>query len=85
MDSDMASNLVESNKGGNGARNGYASGIFYPDSHELAGAAKIKLAGGEQAQTDLSLTLEPFHSVTAIVGFQDDQSQLYFSPRDNPE
>ena len=70
MDSDTATNLVESDKGGNVARNGYAS-IFYPDSHELAGAAKIKLAGGEQAQTDLSLTLEPFHSVTAIVGFQD--------------
>jgi hypothetical protein len=70
MDSDTATNLVASGKGGNVARNGYAS-IFYPDSHELAGAAKIKLAGGEQAQADLSLTLEPFRSVTATVGFQD--------------
>src|SRR4029077_2120836 len=70
MDSDTATNLVESGKGGNVARNGYAS-IFYPDSHELAGAAKINLVGGEQAQADFSLTLEPFRSVTASVGLQD--------------
>ena len=28
-------------------------------------AAKIKVAGGEQAQANINLTLEPFHSVTA--------------------
>ena len=70
MDSDTATNLVESGRGSNVARNGYAS-VFYPESHELAGAAKIKLAGGEQAQADISLTLEPFHSVTATVGSPD--------------
>ena len=35
MDSDTATNLVESGKGGNVTRNGYAS-VFYPESHGRA-------------------------------------------------
>jgi prepilin-type processing-associated H-X9-DG protein len=66
MDSDMAANVVENGSGNKVARQGYAS-LFYPDSRDLAGAAKIHLSGGEQAQANISLALEPFHSVTAIV------------------
>jgi hypothetical protein len=68
MDSDAATNLVEAGSGKQIARGGYPS-TFYPDSRDLAGAAKIKLAGGEQSQTNLSLTLEPFQSVTAFVTY----------------
>ncbi len=66
MDSDAPNNLVESGSGKNVAREGYAS-VFYPDARDLAGAAKIRVSGGEEAQANLSLTLEPFQSVTAIV------------------
>ena len=65
MDSDTASMLVAPGSGGNVARDGYAS-VFYPDARDLAGAAKIRLRNGEQAQANLLLTLEPFHSVTAM-------------------
>jgi len=32
---------------------------------EFSGAARIRLAPGEQAEANLALTLEPFHTVTA--------------------
>ncbi|MGA8089682.1 MAG: carboxypeptidase-like regulatory domain-containing protein [Terracidiphilus sp.] len=64
MESNSATNLVETGSGNNVEREGYAS-TFYPDARDLAGAAKIKVAGGEQAQANINLTLEPFHSVTA--------------------
>jgi hypothetical protein len=66
MDSDTATNLVDTGSGNNVARNGYAS-LFYPESQDLAGAAKIRLKGGDEAQANFSLTLEPFHPVTATV------------------
>ena len=66
MDSDTAANLVESGSAGSVTRQGYAS-VFFPDAHDLAGAAKIHLAGGDQAQANIRLTLEPFQSVTATV------------------
>jgi Carboxypeptidase regulatory-like domain len=66
MDSEAANNLVETGSGKNVARQGYAS-MFYPDAHDLASAAKIRLSGGEQAQANIPLTLEPFQSVTATV------------------
>ena len=66
MDSDAATNLVESGSGSKVAREGYAS-VFYPDARDLAGAAKIHVAGGESAQANIALTLEPFQSVTATV------------------
>ena len=50
----------------NVVREGYAS-VFYPDARDLAGAGKIRVAGGEQAQANIALTLEPFQSVTATV------------------
>jgi hypothetical protein len=64
MDSIAATNLVETGSGNKVERNGYAS-TFYPDARDLAGAAKIHVTGGQQAQANISLTLEPFHSVTA--------------------
>ncbi len=66
MDSIAATNLVETGSGKKVERNGYAS-TFYPDARDLAGAAKIHVAGGEQAQANISLLLESFHSVTATV------------------
>lgn len=47
-------------------RAGYVS-VFYPDARDLAGAARIQLASGDQAQANLTLTLEPFQFVTAAV------------------
>jgi hypothetical protein len=66
MDSDSTTNIVESGRGANVARSGYAS-QFYPDARALAGATKITLAGGVQAQANFSLTLEPFRSVMASI------------------
>jgi hypothetical protein len=66
MDSEAAMNLVASGSGSNVVREGYAS-VFYPDARDLAGAGKIPVAAGEQAQANITLTLEPFQSVTATV------------------
>jgi hypothetical protein len=66
MDSDAATNLVETGNGNKIAREGYAS-AFYPDARDLASAAKIHIGGGESAQANIVLTLEPFQSVTATV------------------
>jgi hypothetical protein len=66
MDSDAAANLEEKGSGNNVPRQGYAS-LFYPDAHDLAGAAKIHLSGGEQAQANISLTLERFEPVIATI------------------
>ena len=46
---------------------GYA-GVFYGGSHEAAGAARIEVKGGEQAQADLSLSLIQFHLVQIAMG-----------------
>lgn len=45
-------------------RDGYAQ-IFYPDSRNLSGAAKILLAGGQTAQANIMLKQEAFHLVRA--------------------
>lgn len=66
MDNDAAPNLVENGGGNNVVRQGYAS-VFYPDARDLLGAAKIRVAGGEPAQANISLTLEPFQLVAATV------------------
>ncbi len=66
MDSEPASNLVETGSAANVTRSGYRS-QFYPEARDLAGAAKIRLSGGEQAEANLALILEPFQSVTASV------------------
>lgn len=66
MDSDADANAVESGRGNDVARQGFVS-TFYADGRDLAGATKIHLSGGEQAQANISLALEAFHSVTATV------------------
>jgi hypothetical protein len=80
MDSDTASNLIESGAAGRMARSGYPS-VFYPDARDLAGAAKIRLSGGEQTQANIALDLEPFQPVMATVvmprsGAHDDNLSL---------
>jgi hypothetical protein len=66
MDSDFPVAFVGA--GGDEAmtRAGYRS-MFYPDATDLAGAAKIAVAGGGQTQANLLLTEEPFHLVRAAI------------------
>jgi hypothetical protein len=64
MDSELADLLAANGKEGSMARNGFPS-QFYPEARDLAGAAKIHLAGGQETEANLSLTLQPFHAVTA--------------------
>jgi hypothetical protein len=52
--------------GGAGERRGYAID-YYPDAREQAGAEKIRVASGAEVQANLTLTLETFHTVTALV------------------
>ena len=66
LESEPATTLVEPGSDTSVARNGYPT-VFYPDAHELAGAARIRLTPGDQAQANMTLTLEPFHTVTATV------------------
>ena len=66
MDSDTATNFVETGAASRVARAGYPS-VFYPDARDLAGAAKIRLSGGEHAQANIALTLEPFQPIAATV------------------
>jgi hypothetical protein len=65
MESD-APTFVQLGVPGKVARAGYPS-VFYPDARDLASAAKIQLHGGEQAQANIGLTLEPFQPVVAMV------------------
>jgi hypothetical protein len=63
----MGSDL-DGTSGGAGLRWGYAS-VYYPDAREPSGAARIHVANGQETQANLSLTLEPFQTVTAEVVF----------------
>jgi len=65
MDSD-APGFVQVGASAKSARAGYAS-VFYPDARDLNSAAKIQLHAGEQAQANITLTLEPFQPVVATV------------------
>jgi hypothetical protein len=53
-------------KGSPTVRNGYVQ-TFYPDARDFSGAARIRIAGGQQVQANLTLKLEPFHLVRAVV------------------
>ncbi len=66
MDSDPATDLVEPGSARNVARSGYP-GQFYPSATDLSSAARIQLQGGDDAEANLSLALEPFYTVTASV------------------
>jgi hypothetical protein len=64
MDSEQAALLAADGKEGSLTRNGFPS-QFYPEARDLAGATKIHLSGGQDTEANLSLTLQPFHAVTA--------------------
>ncbi|MGD0292745.1 MAG: carboxypeptidase-like regulatory domain-containing protein [Terracidiphilus sp.] len=64
MDSELDILLSATGSDSPAARNGFPS-LFYPEARDLAGAAKIHLAGGQEAEANFSLTLQPFHTVTA--------------------
>jgi hypothetical protein len=64
MDSELANLLSAAGSVGQGSRYGFPS-QFYPEARDLAGAAKIRLSGGQDTEANLSLVLQPFHTVTA--------------------
>ena len=64
LESEPAVTAIAPGSGLKVERNGYPI-VFYPDAREFSGAARIRLAPGEQAEANLALTLEPFHTVTA--------------------
>ncbi len=79
MDNEPYGTLLDPRNAHNIERSGYAS-QFYPDARDLAGAAKIHLHGGEQAEANLSLTLEPFHVVTATASLPGVGAGQEFTP-----
>jgi hypothetical protein len=79
MDNEPYGTLIDPRNAHNLERSGYAS-QFYPDARDLAGAAKIHLHGGEQAEANLSLTLEPFHVVTATASLPGVGAGQEFTP-----
>ena len=60
MDSDLDETA------GAGRRSGYAS-VYYPDARDPSGAARIHVADGGEEQANLTLTLEPFQEVSAVL------------------
>jgi hypothetical protein len=64
MDSELANLLSATGSDGQVTRNGFPS-QFYPEARELSGAAKVHLSGGQDTEANLSLSLQPFHTVTA--------------------
>jgi hypothetical protein len=54
--------------GGVGQRRGYPS-AYYADAREPSGASRIHVANGQDTQANLTLTVEPFYTVTAAVVF----------------
>jgi hypothetical protein len=63
MDSDL-----DGAPGGAGQRWGYAS-VYYPDAREPSGVSRIQVTSGQETQANLTLTLEPFQTVTAAAVF----------------
>jgi hypothetical protein len=64
MDSDVPAAFVEAGSDQAVMRAGYPS-VFYPDARDPAGAGRIQVAGGQQAQANLLLSEEPFRMVRA--------------------
>jgi hypothetical protein len=65
LESEPAVSVVAAGTGANIARSGFPS-VYYPDARDFAGASRIRLSGGSQAEANFSLTLEPFYPVTAF-------------------
>jgi hypothetical protein len=53
--------------------------VFYPYAADSASAERIELAGGHQAEANLTLTLAPFHEIQATMGKQAPGSQWQFT------
>jgi hypothetical protein len=79
MDSEPATNLIAKGDAANVVRSGYAS-QFYQEARNIEGAARIRVSGGEQAEANLSLALEPFQAVTATLTFPGGRQGLDPSP-----
>ena len=54
--------------GGGGQRRGYPT-VYYPGAREPSGVGRIRVTNGQETQANLTLTLEPFQTVTAAVVF----------------
>jgi hypothetical protein len=66
LDSDPYSTLVASGKAAAAQRWGYAS-IYYPDARDPSGASIIPVTNGAEVQANLTLTREPFQTVTVAL------------------
>jgi hypothetical protein len=66
LESAPATTLVEPGKSRDVLRNGYPV-VFAPDARNLSIASRIRLNPGDAAQASISLTLEPFYTVTAAL------------------
>jgi len=64
LESDPGVTAVAAGNAAKVVRDGFPA-VFYPGAREFAGAARIQLAPGEQAEANFNLTLEPFYPVTA--------------------
>jgi len=70
LESEPAVNLMAAGSAAHISRSGYPA-VFYPDARDLAGASRIRLANGSQAEASFSLRLEPFYPVSFVAGTQD--------------
>lgn len=66
MEGDIPAAIVEPGGEVKFARNGFAA-AYYPDARDFATAGHITVRGGDTAQANLHLALEPFHLVRAEV------------------
>jgi hypothetical protein len=64
FESEPAVSVVATGSAANVERSGYPA-VFYPDARDLAGAQRIRVSGGTQADASFSLALEPFYTVSA--------------------
>jgi hypothetical protein len=64
LESEPAVSVIAAASAARIARSGYPS-VYYPDVRDLAGASRIRLTNGSQAEANFSLALEPFYPVTA--------------------
>ena len=69
LESEPAVSVVATGSAANIARNGYAS-VYYPDARDFAGAQRIRVSAGAQAEANFVLSLEPFYPVTTSSGPQ---------------
>jgi Carboxypeptidase regulatory-like domain len=71
LESEPAVSAIAAASAANIARSGYPT-VYYPDARDLAGASRIRVSNGSQAEANLSLPLEPFYPVTALGAAQAD-------------